>query len=224
MSFGPPRLISTPPKKDKTKSPPRFSAEIAAKFDANIREFDPTRRKSPKDFLRRKTVPSFTSPRNQQQTNSNNKNNLENNPFASQNNQNDNNNNHKRRTSSTNSKPPSTGRRTSSARNNNNNETERRPRKIFGGESNNGEEDFFKIGNRRNSSSSIVEGGNFPDFSNNTSTIPFYKLNEVSPEWIRVHAKINETLMVQSLVRERIEKLQLDQFRLLVKFKNELEI
>ena len=64
MSFGPHRLTS--PKNKKANSPPRSSAEVAENFSSNIRKFDPTRRRSPKDFLRRK-LPVSISPTKRRQ-------------------------------------------------------------------------------------------------------------------------------------------------------------
>lgn len=237
MSFGPPRFIS-PIRKD--KSPPRSSAEVAAKFDANIRAFDPRRRVSPKDFLRRKLPVSISPPPsakrstpdrnasgvifafpNQQKNDVSNQN--KNGKFSP------NNNNNGRSPTTKGGNSIFQALAATSAKESKRKlsplaryyaSQERRPTNIFGTSSKK-QDDIFGSSDRFANKSGFERS----DVNNNDKDhLPFYKHDEVSSFWIRVHAKMTETLHVESLIRERIENLELEHIKLMLKFKNEFVV
>jgi len=230
MSFGPPRFIS-PNAKDKQKSPPRSSAEVAAKFDANIRAFDPRRKVSPRNFLRRKLPVSISPPPGGNRGSPNET------VFAFPEQQNQQQQRRKDPFSSKSSTRPSSGNgvfqsiASKSARESKRKMSplaryyanqERRPTKIFGSSSNQHLDDIFGASNGM--AQSGFSSRNNDQAEQIDENRPFYRHDEVSRDWIRIHAKMEETFLVEELIREQIEKLELEHMKAMMKFKNEFAV
>lgn len=214
MSFAPTKSKHQVSERKHQQSPPKFSAEVVAKFDSNLRAFDPSRRKtSPKVFTQRKLSPNLstqqqqTQQQSQHRTSSANKRNVT--------------------SPSTQKQNSSSGRNISSA----SHQKQRRASPYSGwsfGQSDNGPKKLFggclafddslinRVSRWRSDENPFASSGEKRETE--------FPKDKPSAEWICVHSKLIETVHVEELLRKKYEELEFRLFAAFVQFRNSLEV
>lgn len=212
MSFAPKKTSSTinDQKRKHQQSPPKFSAEVVAKFDSNLRAFDSTKRKnSPKTFQQRKLSPDLKTQR--QLRHQENDNVATNNETVSTEN--------RKIISAKKSSWSIFARESPSFSDNNRKENERRSKRIFGGLTSYVFEDVAKEKARGRN-----DDNPFATSRSDEKRLSAFPKEKLSAEWICVHSKLVEMEHVEELLRRKFEELEMRHFAAIVNFRSNLEI
>lgn len=227
MSFAPTKFATATQPRKQQQSPPKFSAEVVAKFDSNLRAFDPTkRRNSPKGIVQRKLSPPpainqqqgniITSPQNGFQKKST--------PVSRNNN---NKNNH---ASSFLLQTPSPAQKKRVSPSSSYANDQSRPKNVFGASSINLDKFSASQKMQRNDQQNPFVGKGSSHHTKQQQERESevdereFPKKKLSSQWICVHAKLVEIEHVEELLRRKYEELEYRHFAAIVHFRNSLEV